>query len=115
MLTLEMQGQSLLMDGHVPFDSFSIRVMDPVQPFLRSVPDFSFLVSQHGLPTWREMHNVGRKIPVPQAIVGAASRQRIALFAFLQRFPRLLVSQLGAYPSHCNWKIDRLRQIIVGP
>jgi len=30
MLTLEMQGQSLLMDGHVPFDSFSIRVMDPV-------------------------------------------------------------------------------------
>src|SRR3979411_1979888 len=75
---LEMRGQSLLMGGNLLFDSFSIRVMDPVKPFFRSVPDFSFLIAQHGLPTSGEMHNVGRKIPVPQAIVGATSRQGIA-------------------------------------
>src|ERR1700681_487060 len=90
-LTLEMQSQSLLMGGNVPLESFSIRVMDPVEPFLRSVSDFSFLVPQHGLPTRREMHNVSRKIPVPQAIVRATCRQRVALFAFLQCLPRLFV------------------------
>src|SRR3979411_933985 len=93
---LEMSGQSLLMGGNLLFDSFSVRVMDPVKPFSRSVPDFSFFIAQHGLPTSGEMHNVGRKDtvpkpPVPQAIVGATSRQGIALFAFLQCFLRLFV------------------------
>src|SRR5216684_5087116 len=74
-LTLEMRSHSLLMGGNLLFDSFSIRVMDPVKPFFRSVPDFSFFIAQHGLPTRGEMHNVGRKTPVPQAIVGATSRQ----------------------------------------
>jgi hypothetical protein len=57
--------------------------MDPVKPFFRPVPHFSLLIAQHGFPTRGEMHNVGRKIPIPQAIVGATSRQGIALFAFL--------------------------------
>src|SRR5260370_25809611 len=90
-LTLEMRGQSLLMGGNLLFDSFSIRIMDPVKPFFRSVSDFSFLVAQHGLPASGEMHNVGRKTPIPQANAGATSRQGIALFTFLQRLLRLFV------------------------
>jgi len=38
MLTLEMRSQASLMGGNFLFDSFSIRVMDPVKPFFRFVP-----------------------------------------------------------------------------
>ena len=65
MLALEMRSQSLLMGGNLLFDSFSIRVMDPLKPFFRPVSDFTFLIPQHGLPAGGEMYNVGRKIPVP--------------------------------------------------
>src|SRR5258708_18295100 len=89
--TLEVRSQSFLMGGNFLFDSFSVRVMDPVKPFFRSVPDFAFLTAQHGLPARGEMHNVGRKTPVPKAIVGATSRQGIALFTLPQCFLRLFV------------------------
>src|SRR6266850_2695647 len=90
-LTLKMRSRAFLMGGNLFFDSFSISVMDPVKPFFWSFPDFAFLIAQHGLPAGGEMHNIGRQIPVPQAIVGAASRQGIALFTFLQCFLRLFV------------------------
>ena len=80
-----MMGRNLL------FDSFSIRVMDPVEPLFRSVSDFAFLIAQHGLPASGEIHNIGRQTPVPQAIVGATSRQGIALFTLLQRLLRSFV------------------------
>src|SRR6266576_423269 len=82
--TLEVRSQAFLMGGNFLFDSFSVRVMDAVKPFFRSVPDFAFLTAQHGLPARGEMHNIGRQIPVPKAIIGAASRQGIALFTLLQ-------------------------------
>src|SRR5258708_34916530 len=88
-LALEMRSQSLLVGGNLLFDSFSVRVMCPVKPFSRPVPDFAFFIAQHGLPTWGEMHDVGRKTPVPQAAVGATSRQGIALFTLLPCFLRL--------------------------
>src|SRR5260370_41676340 len=78
-LALEMRSQSLLMGGNLFFDSFSVRVMDPVKPFSRSVPDFSFLISQHDLPTWGEMHNVFPNAQVPHAIVQATSCHDTAL------------------------------------
>src|SRR6267143_2023352 len=90
-LTLKMRSQAFLMGGNLLFDSFSIRVMDPVKPFFRSVPDFAFLIAQHRLPARGEMYNIGRQTPVPQAIVGAASRQGVALFTFLQCFLRFFV------------------------
>ncbi len=90
-LSLEMRSQAFLMGGNLLFDSFPIRVMDPLKPFFRSVPDFTFLITQHGFPARGKMHNIGRQIPVPQAVVGAASCQRIALFTFLQRLLRSFV------------------------
>src|SRR2546427_12072807 len=92
--TLEMRSQSLLMGGNHLFDSFSVRVMDPVKPFFRSVSDFTFLIAQHCLPTRGEMYNVGRKTPVPQSVVGAPNRYGIALFTVLQRRLPVLVGQL---------------------
>src|SRR5258708_18336651 len=91
MLTLEVRSQAFLMGGNLLFDSFSIRVMDPLKPFFRSVPDFTLLIAQHRFPTRREMDHVGRQTPIPKAIVGATSRQGIALFTFLQRFLRMFV------------------------
>ena len=61
------------------------------------------------------MHSVGRKIPVPQSIVRTTSRQCVTLFALFQRFLCMLVRQLSAYPRYRDGKINRLRQIIVGP
>src|SRR5437016_11669414 len=90
-LTLKVRSQAFLMGGNLLFDSFSVRVMDPVKPFFRSVPDFAFLTAQHGLPARGEMHNIGRQIPVPKAVIGAARRQGIALFTFLQRLLRSFV------------------------
>src|SRR5258708_14299720 len=108
-LALEMGSQSLLMGGNLFLDSFSIRVMDPVKPFFGFFSDFSIFIAQHGLPTRREVNDIGRNIPVPKAIVGATSCQSVALFAFLQSFPSLFVRQLDAYPLHLNWKFYRPR------
>src|SRR5438132_1652931 len=90
-LALEVRSQAFLMSGNLLFDSFSIRVMNPIEPFFRSVADFAFLTTQHGLPARGEMHDVSRQIPVPQAIVGAAGRKSITLLTLLQRFLRMLV------------------------
>src|SRR5882672_11346077 len=85
-LALEVWRQAFLMGGHLLFDSFSICVMNPIEPFFRSVADFAFLTPQHGLPGRGEMHDVSRQMPVPHAIVGAPSRKCITLFTLLQRF-----------------------------
>src|SRR5258707_310511 len=103
-----MGSQSLLMGGDLFLDSFSIRVMDPVKPFFGFFSDFSIFIPQHGLPTRREVNGIGRNIPVPKAIVGATSRQSVALFALLQSIPRLVVRQLAAYAIHRNSEIDPL-------
>src|ERR1700745_3468443 len=89
-LTLEMRSQSLFMGCDLLFDALAIRVMDPVKPFFGLVSDLVFLIAQHSLPARREMNNIGRQIPVPQAIVGAASSQGVAFFTFLQCLLRLL-------------------------
>src|SRR5207302_2071265 len=74
MLAFEMRSQAFLMGGNLLFDAFSIRVMYPLKPFFRAVPNLGFLIAQHGLPARREVHNIGRQIPIPKAIIGAASR-----------------------------------------
>src|SRR5437660_6997832 len=112
---LKMWSQSLLMSRNFLFDALPVRIMDPVKPFFWFVPDFSFFIAQHSLPTRREMHNVGRKIPVPQSIVRTTSRQCVTLFAFFQRFLCKLVRQLSTYSRYRDRKINRLRQIIVCP
>src|SRR6266566_6320969 len=90
-LALEVGSHSILMSRNLLFDSFSIRVMNPIEPFFGSVADFAFLTTQHGLPARREMYDVSRQIPVPQAVVGATSGKSITLFTLLQRFLRMLV------------------------
>src|SRR5258708_685131 len=89
--TLEVRGKAFLMGGNFLFDPLSIRVMYPVNPFLRFVSNFSFLMAQHGLPAGREMLDISRQIPVPQPIIGPTSRQGIALLALLQRFLRMFL------------------------
>jgi len=59
------------------------------------------------------MHTLAERFQSHRPSLEPRSRQRIALFALPQCFSRLFVRQLGAYPSHRNRKIDRLRQIIV--
>src|SRR5229473_8160456 len=90
-LTLEMRSRASLMGCNLLFDSFAIRVMNPVEPLLGCVADFVFLIAQHGLPTRGEMDDVGQQVPVPQAIVGAQRRQGIPLFTLLQRFLRMFM------------------------
>src|SRR5258708_36045615 len=90
-------------------DALAVSIMDPVKPFLSFVSDFSFFIARHSLPTRREMHHVGRKIPVPHSIVRTTSCQCVALFAFFQRFLCMLVGQLSTYPRYLYRKINRLR------
>ena len=50
-LALEMRSRSLLMSRNFLFDALPVRIMDPVKPFFWFVPDFSFFIAQHSLPT----------------------------------------------------------------
>src|SRR5437868_12825784 len=79
-LALEVRSQAILMSGNLLFDSFSIRVMNPIEPFFRFVADFAFLTTQHGLPARGEMYDGSRQIPVPQAIVRTTSGKSITFF-----------------------------------
>src|SRR5712672_4073031 len=90
LLALEMRRQSFSMGSEFVFDTFSIRIMYAVKPFFQFVPDFAFVVAQHGFPARREIHDVGQQIPVPEAVVGASSRQRIAFFTLSQSLVRSL-------------------------
>src|SRR5438128_582630 len=98
-LALEMRSQASLVRGNLLFDSFSIRIMNALEPLLRCVADFVFLIAQHGLPTRGKMDNIGQQVPVPQAVIRAQRRQRIPLFAFLQRFLRMFMRKLSSYAS----------------
>src|SRR6266702_11243 len=65
MLALEVRRRAIAMGGYLFFYSFSICVMNPVEPFFRSVADFVFVPAQHGFPARWVVHMAGLNIPIP--------------------------------------------------
>ena len=45
----------------------------------RRVADLGLAVAEHRLPARREVQPVGAHVPVPEAVVGALQRERVAL------------------------------------
>ena len=53
--------------------------VDAVQPLVEAVGDLRLLVSQHRLPARRAVDAAGLDVPVPEAVVGAAGGQAVAV------------------------------------
>ena len=102
------------MGGNLFFDALAVRIVDSAEPFLQSIVNFVFQKTQHGFPTGREIHGAGHQIPIPKTVIGAASRQRIALLALSQSLLCLFVGQLRADSRQGHREIDWLCQVIVG-
>ena len=62
--------------------------VDAAEPLVGLVADLALVVAEHRLPARREVDLVGAEVPVPQPVVGAAHRERVALLALAQRLPR---------------------------
>lgn len=63
--------------------------MDAVEPVLDAGADLAVAQAQHRLPARREVELARLEVPIPQAVVGGARRQRVALLAPPQRLLRL--------------------------
>ena len=61
------------------------------QPLARRVADVGLRVAEHRLPARGEVQPVGAHVPVPQAVVGALQRERVALLGLGQARERALV------------------------
>ena len=61
------------------------------EPLARRVADLGLRVAEHRLPARREVQPVGADVPVPQAVVGALERERVALLGLRQAAQRALV------------------------
>ena len=112
-LALEVRRRAIAMGGYLFFHSFSIGVMNPVEPFLRTVADFIFVPAQHGFPSRRVIHVSRLNIPIPKTIIGPARRQSVPFFTLSQCFLRSLVRQLSSDAGKRHRKVHWFRQIIV--
>jgi hypothetical protein len=65
--------------------------MDAAEPLTGRVAELGVRVAEHLLPARREVQAVPAHIPVPQAVVGALHRQRVALLGLGQPRERVLV------------------------
>jgi hypothetical protein len=61
------------------------------QPLPRRVADLGLRVADHRLPARREVQLVGAHVPVPQPVVGALERERVAFLGLRQPAQRGLV------------------------
>src|SRR5262245_39536974 len=59
--------------------------MDPVEPRLGCLIDARIPVAERLYPARRVVNAVGDEIPIPQAVVGSAGRQLVALLTASQR------------------------------
>src|SRR3989337_3336782 len=60
--------------------------MHAPEQLLWLIPNFSIHKAEHGLPTGRKVNGIGSQSPIPDAIVGASYRQRVAFLADAQLF-----------------------------
>jgi len=109
-LALEMGSQSLLMGGNLFLHSFSIRVMDPVKTISSGFflsPIFFHLHS----PTWpsneeRSERHWPKTFQSQRPSLEPRAARSVALFAFLQGFPRLFccANWGGLSRATATWK-----------
>ena len=83
------------------------------EPLVRPRADLRFLVADEGLPARRPMDLVGDQIPIPESVVGALHRERIAFFAFVEVFDGALVREVRPDPRQRDRKVDRFRDVVV--
>ncbi len=84
-LALEAGGEPFEVgdDGHA--EAVPVVGMGPREPFARTASDLGLRVPQHLLPARGETNLMGNEVPVPEAVVRAASGEGVALLAPAQR------------------------------
>ena len=60
-------------------------LVDAVEPFIDAIGDFLFPIAEDGLPARREVNLAVAHVPVPDTIICACNRKRVALLALAQR------------------------------
>ena len=79
-----------------------------------AAPTSSLLLQpEHQLPTRRVVERASPQVPVPDAVVRAASGERVALLALAQRRGGLLQRQLGLDACQGDREVDRLGHVVV--
>src|SRR5947199_10345277 len=63
------------------FQARAILGVNAIEPILRAIPHPAVVVAERFLPPGRIEDLAGDEIPVPEAVVGAAGRELIALLA----------------------------------
>ena len=81
MLTLELGAGTFLVRGKFLLHAFAISIMDAINPFLRLIPDLVLLVTQHRLPSGREIGFALLQIPIPEPVICAARGKRVTFLA----------------------------------
>jgi hypothetical protein len=112
---LEMRGLAIEVLGDAELHFLPIALVHAVEPFLRTVADLRVEETEHRLPARGKVDGVVAQIPVPESVIGAAGRQRVAFLAGPQRLFSAHVRQVGAHPRQRHRKIDGLGQVVIGP
>src|SRR3990172_7460645 len=85
-LKLQVVGQAIKVVSYGKLQTLAIIWVNNLQPVLQTGTDFTILVADDLLPTWRVIHPVLLKIPIPDAVVRALDREHIALLTLSQGF-----------------------------
>src|SRR5688572_3099956 len=80
-LALEMGGSPLQVLADLAPQPGAIAGVHAREPLLGAAGNFALLVAEHCRPAGRVVDLLALEVPVPEAVVGAARRQRIALLA----------------------------------
>src|SRR4051794_1541792 len=81
--------------GDAPLDLLAIGFVYALEPLVRIHTDFGVVETEHRLPAGRQIDRSVAQVPVPQAIVGTACRERVAFFAGPQGLLRAQVRDMG--------------------
>jgi hypothetical protein len=80
-LALETVGATMKVVGEPPQQASQIFAVDAFEPFVGAVADLLLTAPHHDLPAGREVDLVLLEIPVPEAFVTGARRNRVPFVA----------------------------------
>ena len=83
--TDELRCLAVAMGGDLGADPRAVDRVNVAEPFVGVGPHAAHRVTEHMVPTRREVDFGRREIPIPETVVGAPRGQRIALLALLER------------------------------
>src|SRR5205814_1608123 len=87
-LVLEVRGGALADGEDAGLHALEVVGVHAPQPLLGRRADLLLREAEDGLPARREIDDARAQVPVPEAVVGAADGQRVALLALAQRLFR---------------------------